>query len=397
MPLLFSSLQLRQLVLSNRIVVSSMLTNASVNGCATDWHVMHYGNLAISGMGMINFEATAVEEIGRIGPRCLGLYSDEAEDALGRVVRFCRANSETKLGLQLAHAGRKGAIAPDSVPRRAMTVEEGGWRVVSSSAYEDGIHARPDPLDNAGIKALIEAWKRSTARASRLGFDSLDLHFAHGYLINQFLSPLINSRTDGYGGSRDGRMRLALEIFEACRAVWPAEKPIGVRISATDWAEGGWNIQDSVALARELRSLGCDYICASSGGVVASQKIAMGPGYQVPLAEKIRRDSGIVTMAVGQITEPDQAESILAASQADLIALGRRMLYNPRWAWHAAVHFGIHLPYHFRYRLCHPSMGPMLNFPETKENTQLLSKLRTADEELGLDRFAGPGTVPNQI
>jgi NADH:flavin oxidoreductase / NADH oxidase family len=199
MPRLFSSLQLRQLVLSKRIVVSSMLTNASVDGCATDWHVMHYGNLAISGMGMINFEATAVEATGRIGPRCLGLYSDEAEDALARVVRFCRANSETKLGLQLAHAGRKGAIAPDSVPRRAMTAEEGGWPVVSSSAYEDGIHARPEPLDNAGIKALIEAWKRSTVCAHRLGFDSLDLHFAHGYLVNQFLSPLINSRNDGYG------------------------------------------------------------------------------------------------------------------------------------------------------------------------------------------------------
>jgi 2,4-dienoyl-CoA reductase-like NADH-dependent reductase (Old Yellow Enzyme family) len=179
--------------------------------------------------------------------------------------------------------------------------------------------------------------------------------------------------------------------------VWPAEKPIGVRISATDWAEGGWNVDDSVALARELRSLGCDYICASSGGVVLSQKITMGPGYQVPFAEKIRRESGIATMAVGQITEPDQAEAILAAGQADLIALGRRMLYDPRWAWHAAVHFGIHLPYHFRYRLCHPSMGPMLNFPETKENTQLLSKLRTADQELALDRSAAPGTVHNQI
>ena len=377
---LFSSYQMRGLRLDNRIVVSPMCQYASVDGNASDWHISHLGNFAMSGAGLVITEATAVEPRGRISPMCLGLYSDENQAALSRIVEFCRKYGTSKLGIQLAHAGRKGSVSPSYEPRRVLKPEEGGWKTVSSSPIDDGYYAVPEALDRKGIDRCIRDWVDATSRAARLGFDLIELHFAHGYLVNQFMSPLINTRSDEYGGSRPCRMRFALEIFEACRAAWPADKPMGIRISAKDWLPGGWDVDDSVAFAMDVKKLGCDYICASSGGVLSrKQQITSGPNYQVPFAQAIRQGAGMPSMAVGQITEPQQAEEILESGRADLIAIARRMLYNPRWVWHAAAEAGIHIVYPSRYRSCHPLIGPALQRPETDEATAALERLAEAD------------------
>jgi 2,4-dienoyl-CoA reductase-like NADH-dependent reductase (Old Yellow Enzyme family) len=379
---LFTPFSLRGLELPNRIVVSPMCQYAAENGTASDWHIMHLGGFAVSGPGLVIAEATGVEPEGRISPMCLGLYSDENEEALARVVKFFRTyGGDTKFGVQLAHAGRKGSVLPSFMVRRAVPIEEGGWVPPSPSDYRDAVHTPPRVLDEAGIRSVRESWKQATIRADRIGVDLIELHFAHGYLVNQFLSPLINSRDDRYGGSRENRMRLALEIFDDCRAVWPADKPIGVRITAVDWVEGGWTIEDSVAIAHELKKRDCDFVCLTSGGVSLKQKITTGPGYQVPFAEQVRRETGITTMAVGQIWEPQQAERILQDDKADLIAIARRMLYDPRWAWHAANELGDFVAYAPRYKSCHPGMGTALKFPESQEQTKALESMRAAETE----------------
>jgi 2,4-dienoyl-CoA reductase-like NADH-dependent reductase (Old Yellow Enzyme family) len=379
---LFTPFKLRDLELTNRIVVAPMCQYAAINGTATDWHIMHLGNFAVSGMGLVITEATGVEPEGRISNACLGLYSDENEQALARIVSFFRTyGGATKFGIQLAHAGRKGSVLPSFLPRRALTAEEGGWAPPSPSDYEDGIHAKLRVLDEAGIAAIREAWKQATVRAERIGIDLIEMHFAHGYLVNQFLSPLVNKRTDRYGGSLANRMRLALELFEDCRALWPAHKPMGVRITATEWVDGGWTLEDSVVLCRELKARGCDYICCTSGGTSLKQDIKSGPLYQVPFAERIRRECGIPTMAVGQIWEPHEAESVLREDKADLIAIGRRMLYDPRWAWHAAIALGEFIPFAPRYRTCHPMMGTALKFAESPEMRKAIEAMWQAEAD----------------
>lgn len=374
-PKLFTPYPLRELTLDNRIVVGPMCMYASHDGNASDWHLMHLGNFSVSGAGLVIAEATAVEPEGRISNRCLGLYSDDNERALAKVVRFCRDHGGAKLGIQLAHAGRKGAATPSWMVRRPLTLEEGWWQPEAPSVIEDGVHSTPKALDLPSIERIKRAWVQATIRADRIGFDLVELHFAHGYLVNQFLSPLTNLRDDAYGGGRDKSMRLALEIFEQCRQAWPRHKPLGVRISAVDWAQGGWSLEDSVALSAKLKQLGCDYICASSGGTSMKQKIVAGPGYQVPFAQRIRAETGIPTMAVGQITEPEQAQAIVSSEAADMVALARGMLYNPRWAWHAAAKLGVHLDYAKRYVNCHPALGPELKFAETKEKADALQGL----------------------
>ncbi len=371
---------MRDLNLANRIVVSPMCQYAAENGTASDWHIMHLGNFAVSGAGLVISEATAVEPEGRISPMCLGLYSDENERALARIVKFFRDyGGHTKFGIQLAHAGRKGSVLPSFMVRRSVPVEEGGWIPPSPSFYVDDVHAPPRVLTIPEIQDIKEYWKHAFIRADRIGVDLIELHFGHGYLVNQFLSPLINQRTDTYGGSLENRMRLALEIYDECRAVWPAHKPIGVRITAKDWVEGGWEVEDSVAMAHELKSRGCDYLCLSSGGVSLKQKIESGPLYQVPFADQVRRKSGITTMAVGQIWEPEAAERVLQEGKTDFIAIGRRMLYNPRWAWHAATELNEFIPYPARYKSCHPLMGSAPKFAESPEQTKALEKMREAE------------------
>ncbi len=379
--LLFSPFRLRELDLPNRIVFGPMCQYAASDGVASDWHLAHLGNFSMSGAGLIIAEATAVEPKGRISNLCLGLYSDACEAALQRVVGFCREYGTARLGVQLAHAGRKGAVTASFAARRRLNAEEGWWQPEAPSFLDDGIHSPPAVLDAAGIERIKRAWVDATRRAGRAGFDLIELHFAHGYLVNQFLSPLTNLRDDGYGGSRDKRMRLALEIFDLCRAAWPQDKPMGVRISAVEWIEGGWDLDDSVALAGALRARGCDYITASSGGSLLKQKIVAGPGYQVPFAQRVREGAGIPTMAIGQITEPAQAEDILQAGKADLIGMVRRMVYDPRWPWHAAAAAGVHLDYQKRYRTAHPSFGSALKFAETREKAEAIAHMDRLAEQ----------------
>ena len=353
---LFSKFKMRDLELSNRIVVSPMGQYSGDHGSATEWHMMHLGHLAVSGAGLLLTEATAVNPQGRLSKTDLGLFSDENEAALDRVIAFCRRHGGAKLGIQLYHGGRKSSITTAWEGQRAIPVEKGGW--ITYSATDTPYPGRnvPEALDEAGIKREIAAFAKAAERANRIGFDILEIHGAHGYLIHNFLSPFSNTRTDGYGGSLQGRMRFAIEVYEAIRKVWPDHKPLGMRISATDWVEGGWTLDDSVELAKELKKRGCDYITASSGGSVPEQQLKVGPGYQVPFSERIRRESGIATMAVGLITEARQAEEIVASGQADMVALGRGMLFNPRWPWHAAMELGEQVYYPPQYERSHPKM-----------------------------------------
>jgi 2,4-dienoyl-CoA reductase-like NADH-dependent reductase (Old Yellow Enzyme family) len=297
--------------------------------------------LANSGAALLCFEMTDVEPIGRITPGCSGLYSDANEAALRRVVAHCREHGQAKLALQLAHAGRKASTAPPWDSGRILTPQEGGWEPVAPSALAMGDgELVPRALTLAEIKTLVAKFAEATRRARRIGFDAIELHAAHGYLMHEFLSPLSNLREDHYGGSLPNRMRFPLEVFAAVRAEWPGDKPLGVRVSCTDWADGGWDIEQTIVFARELKKLGCDWIDASSGGVVKNQAIPVAPGYQVPFAERIRKETGIATIAIGLITEAEQAEKIVAEGKADMVALARGFLWDPRWAWHAALGLG---------------------------------------------------------
>jgi 2,4-dienoyl-CoA reductase-like NADH-dependent reductase (Old Yellow Enzyme family) len=341
-PSLFSPFSLRELKLANRIVVSPMCQYSAADGAATDWHTIHWGQLLQSGAGMFTIEATAVSAIGRITHGCLGLYDDACEQALGRRLAIARANApRIPVALQLAHAGRKGSSHKPWDGGQLIPVEQGGWTPLAPSAIAQSEHeAPPKAIDAATLARIKGEFVAATGRALRIGIDAVELHLAHGYLLNEFLSPLSNLRDDAYGGSFDNRIRLPMEIFATVRAAWPQDKPLGVRISATDWVDGGWTIQDSLAFAQRLQSLGCDWIDVSSGGISPAQKIPLGPGYQVPLARAIRGATSIPTMAVGLITDPVQADAIVKSGDADLVAMARAMLWDPRWPWHAAQTLG---------------------------------------------------------
>jgi 2,4-dienoyl-CoA reductase-like NADH-dependent reductase (Old Yellow Enzyme family) len=338
---LFQPFQLRGLSLENRIMVSPMCQYSAVDGSMTDWHFAHLGMLSNSGAALLCFEMTDVEPVGRITPGCSGLYSDANETALRRIVAFCRAHGQAKLAIQLAHAGRKASTTAPWDARKSLRPEEGGWQPVAPSAIAMGDgELVPRALSRDEIRALVAKFADSARRAERIGFDAVELHSAHGYLLHEFLSPLSNRRGDEYGGSLANRMRFPLEVAAAVRAVWPGNKPLGVRMSCTDWIEGGWDIEQSVAFAKELKRLGCDWIDCSSGGLMKNHVIPVAPGYQVSFAERIRKDAGITTVAIGLITEAKQAEKIVAEGKADMVALARGFLWDPRWAWHAALELG---------------------------------------------------------
>jgi NADPH2 dehydrogenase len=336
--LLFTPLGLRDVTLPNRIAVAPMCQYMATDGVPGDWHLVHLGQFAQSGPGLILVEATGVEPEGRITPDCTGLWSDAQEAAFARIIGFCRSVGGAKIGIQLGHAGRKGSTTAPWYGGGQVPAGQGDWRPFAPSAvpYLPDWPA-PEALDAAGLARVRAAFADAAARAERAGFDLVEIHAAHGYLLHQFLSPLTNRREDAYGGTLENRMRFPLEVFAAVRAAWPRGKPVLVRLSATDWIEGGWSVDDAVILSRALKEAGCDMIHVSSGGLDQRQKIAPGPGYQVEFSARIRREAGIPTMAVGQITEPIQAETILRSGQADAVALARGMLWNPRWAWHAAV------------------------------------------------------------
>lgn len=341
-PALFTPFGLRDVELSNRIVVSPMCQFSAMDGLANDWHVVHLGNLAMSGAGLVFVEATAVEPSGRITPGCLGLWSRQHEEALGRIVDTVRRWGLSKLGIQLGHAGRKASCAVPWRGSHQLGVDEGGWPTVGPSPLPFAEGQRPPAaLDAESLTRLRQAFVAAAERAARLGFDVVELHCAHGYLLHQFLSPLTNQRTDNYGSTRANRMRFPLEVFEAMRAALPAGTPFGVRVSATDWVDGGWSVDDTVAFAKELKARGCDFVDCSSGGLDPGQKIPLAPGYQVPFARRVREEAGLPSLAVGLIKTPEEAEEIVAGGAADLVALARAMLWEPRWGWHAAEKLGV--------------------------------------------------------
>ena len=354
---LFSSFRLRGLELANRIVVAPMCQYSAHNGCMGDWHLMHLGHLAVSGAGLVMTEMTDVEPSGRIGPYCVGLYSDEAEKAMGRVVDFCRRHGRPRLGVQLAHAGRKSSVLPPWQERRPLLPQEGGWQPVAPSpirAFDDGLV--PREVTQEDIADLIAKFVHALQRADRIGFDLVELHAAHGYLVHQFLSPITNHRRDAYGGSLEGRMRFPLELFSAMRAAWPEHKPLGIKLSAVDWLDGGWTMADTLEFCGRLRALGCDYAVVSSGGIVWDEKIPTAPGFQVQFAAEIRRKTGMHVTAVGLITEPAHAERIVSSEDADLVALARGMLWNPRWPWHAAETLGGNVEFPDQYSRAQPRL-----------------------------------------
>ncbi|MGE0799714.1 MAG: NADH:flavin oxidoreductase/NADH oxidase [Lautropia sp.] len=340
MTALFSPFTMRGLTLPNRIVVSPMCEYSAVDGCATDWHLIHLGHLALSGAGLLIIEATAVEPRGRISRECLGLYSDASEAALARVLAVVRRYSDMPIGIQLSHAGRKASTLKPADGRGPIPPGRGGWQTDGPSALPFlPDWPAPAALDRAGMERIIAAFVQATERCVRLGLQMIEVHAAHGYLLSSFLSPIANRREDDWGGSRENRMRFPLEVLTAMRRAWPADRPLGVRLNGTDWDPAGLTPDDAVAFAGRLRMLGCDYVDASSGGNSIAA-IPLAPGYQVPFAERIRREAGIATMAVGLIREPNHAEAIVANGQADLVALARGMLNDPRWPWHAAEDLG---------------------------------------------------------
>jgi 2,4-dienoyl-CoA reductase-like NADH-dependent reductase (Old Yellow Enzyme family) len=337
---LFSPLSLGGLELHNRIVVAPMCQYSADEGRATDWHLIHLGHLALSGAGMLILEATAVEPAGRISPADLGLWSDETETALARVLDGVRRYSDMPLAIQLAHAGRKATTQEPWQGGGQVPIGQGGWPTLAPSVVPFAeADTAPQALDGDGMARIRQAFADSAKRAAAIGLEAIELHAAHGYLLHQFLSPLSNRRDDAYGGALENRLRYPLEVFEAVREAVPG-MPVGIRISASDWVAGGWDIAQSVAFAHALKRRGCDYIHVSSGGLSPEQKIPVVPGYQLPFAERIRAETGMPTMAVGLISGARQAEDAIASGQADMVALARGMLYDPRWPWHAAAELG---------------------------------------------------------
>jgi 2,4-dienoyl-CoA reductase-like NADH-dependent reductase (Old Yellow Enzyme family) len=339
---LFTPITVANVTLTNRILIAPMCQYSAVDGRMTDWHLIHLGSLALSAAALLTIEATAVLPEGRLTYADVGLWSDETEEAIGRTLESVRRWSPMPIAIQLAHAGRKASsevpgkggshLSPDHVI---------GWQTVSASAirYDNGWHA-PTALDAEGFARVRDGFADAARRAARLGIDAVQVHGAHGYLLHQFLSPLSNHRDDEYGGSLENRMRLPLEVFDAVRAAFPAERAVTMRVSGTDWVEGGGDIEQTVAFARALEARGCSAVHVSSGGLTPRQRIPLGPSYQVPLARAVKQATSMPVVAVGLITDFEQAEAILSTGDADLIALARAILYDPRWPWHAAAHFG---------------------------------------------------------
>ena len=348
MARLFEPLTLRGVTLPNRIGVSPMCQYSCEDGLATDWHLVHLGSRAAGGAGLVMTEAAAVAPEGRISPQDLGIWSDAQAEPLARIAAFLRSQKAVP-GIQLAHAGRKASRSRPWEGDRWLGPEEGGWMPLAPSPLPYGPVPPPRAMEDADLAAVKAAFVAAARRAVAAGFQVVELHAAHGYLLHEFLSPLSNQRADTYGGGREGRMRFPLEVAEAVRAALPDALPLLVRVSATDWVEGGWTLEDTVAFAARLEALGADLVDCSSGGLDPSARITSGPGYQVPFAEAVRRDAEIPTAAVGLITDPDQAEGILQAGQADLILLAREELRDPYWPLHAAEALGQKVPWPAQY------------------------------------------------
>ncbi len=356
---LFDEIKIRDITFANRIAVSPMCEYSCENGLANDWHLVHLGSRAVGGAGLVMTEATAVLPEARISPQDLGIWSEAHVEPLARIVRFIRAQGGVA-GIQLAHAGRKASTARPWEGGAKVTEEQGGWsKVVAPSAIPFAPnYPMPIALTIEGIAEAVAGFGKAAQRALDAGFRVIEIHAAHGYLLHEFYSPLSNRRTDQYGGSFENRTRIVREVAETVRRVWPERLPLFIRISCTDWAEGGWDLDQAVELSRSLGKLGVDLVDCSSGGNVADAKIPLGPGYQVPFAERIRRDARIMTGAVGMITEADQADKIIRSGQADIVLLAREMLRDPYWPLHAAARLGKTVSWPVQYLRAAPSGTP---------------------------------------
>ncbi|HWP13017.1 MAG TPA: NADH:flavin oxidoreductase/NADH oxidase [Ramlibacter sp.] len=363
---LFSPITLRGLTLKNRIAVSPMCQYISDNGSANDWHLMHYGSMALGAGGLVTVEMTNVNLSGRISQKCATLCSDDNEASWKRVVDFAKKFGTAAIGIELAHAGRKGSTLPPALGGKPLKAEEGAWETVAPSAVPYADWHTPRALGKAELPKLLDDFVSSVKRAERAGFDLIEYHAGHGYLMHQFLSALSNQRTDEYGGSLENRMRFPLEVFAAMRETWPKDKPMGVRLSVTDWVDGGLDVAQSLRFAHELKKLGCDFIDVSSGALDHRQQPPFAPGYHVAFAEQVKREVGLPTMVVGLITGARQAEEIVASGKADMVVLGRGALFNPRWSWHAAEELGVDMPYAPKMFPAHPSLRPWV-FPSRQK------------------------------
>jgi len=389
---LFQPLRVGNLDLCNRIVIAPMCQYSAEDGCMTDWHLIHLGHLALSGAALLTIEATAVLPEGRITWADVGLWNDETEAAIGRTLDGIRRWSDIPIALQLAHAGRKASTeVPWDGGAQIAPGDTHGWRTVAPSAvpFADGDVA-PVALDRDGLRRVRDAFAASAVRAARIGIDAVQLHGAHGYLIHQFLSPLSNRRDDEYGGSLENRMRFPLELFDAVRAAFPADRAVTMRVSGTDWVKGGWDIEQTIAFAGRLEARGCAAIHVSSGGLHPAQQIPVGPSYQVPLARAVKSVVHIPVIAVGLISGFDQAEAIVATGDADMIALARAILFDPRWPWHAAAELGaqVRVPHQYlrseprRFKgLFAPARQPAMVEPVKKRRAANGGTLHRSDEK----------------
>ncbi len=356
---LFSPIRLAGLELANRIVVSPMCQYSADDGVASDWHLNHLGMLANSGAALVVVEATGVERRGRITHGCLGIYSDDCEAALARVVAHCRRYGTAKLGIQIGHAGRKASASRPWEGSRSLAAGEDPWETIAPSAIPFGPNWHlPREMTAADMERVRESFVTSARRAVRVGFDAIELHAAHGYLIHSFVSPISNKRGDGYGGSLEARMRFPLEIAKAVRAAVPAAIPLGARMTGDDWIAGGLTPDDAVAFAKALKAAGLDFVCISSGGVSAESRPPQTAALNAPFAERIKREADIAARVVGLISTPKQAEALIAESKADQVALARGFLDNPHWAWHAAQALGAEVPRPPQYQRAAPKVWP---------------------------------------
>jgi 2,4-dienoyl-CoA reductase-like NADH-dependent reductase (Old Yellow Enzyme family) len=352
---LFTPLLLRQVRFANRVMVSPMAQYSAVDGVAQPWHEQHLGSLAVSGPGLVSIESTSVERPGYGSRSALALHTDAQEEGLRRVLENVRTYSQTPIGIQFGHSGRKGSCMDPSQGRRPLGPDEGGWAVYSPSALPFG-EGWPVPveIDTGGLKRIVDVYSGAARRAARLPLQSIELHGAHGYLLHSFLSPVTNRRSDAYGGGLEARTRFVAEVVESVRREWPADRVLGIRLNAQDYVPGGLSIEDTVKIVGVLKAAGCDYVCVSAGAIDSSARIASSPGYLVPYASRIRRETGIATFVTGLIVRPEQANEIIEGQHADMVVIARAFLDDPRWVWHAAEALGVKLDYPMQYQLASP-------------------------------------------
>jgi 2,4-dienoyl-CoA reductase-like NADH-dependent reductase (Old Yellow Enzyme family) len=359
---LFSTFSLAGITFPNRIAVSPMAQYSAIDGVAQPWHLQHLGSLAVSGPALVMLESTAVEPPGYGSQVCLALHTDAQEQGLRELLKAVRSFSDTRFGIQFGHSGRKASAHSPRTGQGPLTVEKGGWTTYGPSPICFG-SGWPEPaeLDEAGLKRVKAAYVQATARAARLDLDLIELHGAHGYLLHSFLSPLSNRRTDAYGGSLANRIRFVAEIIESMKKVWPAGRILGIRLNSSDWEDGGLTIEDTIAISANLRESGCDYICVSAGAITDKTRIPASPGYLAPFAGRIRREARIATMVTGLIADPKLADRVIADGDADMVAIARAFLDDPRWVWHAAQALGSKMSFPMQYERASPKNWPVAN------------------------------------